>query len=185
MRTINWLVIITFVFSLLIAAGLDLMSGDYEFVPNQQIPGENKKQPNQLYLTEEMVEKFLRTSGTSEPGNVEIQVIFLNPLQKLNNDYLIFQIALNSHYVNLLNYDITKNAVIKDSSGRIITEGFTWEQINNNKGHHLMGVLMVPDLTSEISLTKNDLEWIKLVIKGIPKIENREFQWDGYGVLQG
>ena len=93
MRTINWLVIITFVFSLLIAAGLDLMSGDYEFVPNQQIPGENKKQPNQLYLTEEMVEKFLRTSKTSEPGNVEIQVIFLNPLQKLNNDYLIFQIV--------------------------------------------------------------------------------------------
>lgn len=178
MRTINWVVIITFVFSLLIAAGLDLISGDYEFVPNQQITAEKMEQNHQINPSKEMVEKFLRTSGTSEPGNVEVQVVFLNPLQKLNNDYLIFQIALNSHYVNLSNYDITKNAVIKDSSGRIIVEGFTWKQIHNNKGHHLMGVLMVPDLKSELSLTKDDLEWIKLVIKGIPNIEYREFHWD-------
>jgi hypothetical protein len=183
MKIINLVVITSFVLSLLIAIGLDLVSSDYEFVPDLQIRlDENQTNGHQVNISKETVEKYFRTSGTLEPGNVEVQVVYLNPFQNVKGDHLIFQVIFNSNSVNLSNYDITKEAVIEDSNGTIITEGFNWKQLHRDSNHHFMGILIVPYLQPDQKYknpsTKEDAEWIKLVIKGIPKVENREFRWD-------
>ncbi len=112
---------------------------------------------------------------------VEIQVIFLNPIQKSGDENLIFQIALNMHSINLASYDIAKKVVLEDSSGRTITDGFYWKPFHNIKGH-LEGILVVPiqakGQKNEFSSTSDNVEWIKLTIKGVPQIEVREFLWE-------
>lgn len=182
MRIINWIAITFFGFSLITAVALGLISRDYEFVPGSQESERSNNQTGQIEIPGEVISKFLRTSGNLDPGNVEVQVLFLNPIQNIEDDKLIFQVTLNTHSVNLAGYDITKKAVLEDSNGRTITEGFYWKQIHNNKGHHLMGILVFPAQATEQNngntATVGAVEWIKLTIKGLPGTENREFQWD-------
>ncbi len=177
MRKFNWIAIITVVVSLLIAAGLHWASRDYEFTPRVEKELALKEDQPQPDISKRLV-SLVRTTGSIEPGNVEIQAIFLNPVQQLPENRLVFQIAFNTHSVNLTDYDITKKAVIEDSEGRVITEGFKWKQTHNQGYHHIMGLLTVPDLRDKGSLTGKDVKWIKLVVKGVPKIAKREFRWD-------
>ncbi len=181
MRIFNWVAIIFFGFSISIAIVLGMLSRDYEFVPERQI-SESSSQTGQIELSKEMIGKLWRTSGNLDPGNVEIQVIFLNPIQKSDDEKLIFQITLNTLSINLAGYDITKKVVFEDSSGRTVTDGFYWKPVHNDKDLHLIGILIVPIQAkgekNEFSSTPDTVEWIKLTIKGVPQIEIREFLWD-------
>ncbi len=48
-----------------------------------------------------------------------------------------------------------------------------------NQGyHHIMGYLIVQEQESAGSLIGENVQWIKLVLRGIPKIEQREFVWE-------
>jgi hypothetical protein len=182
MKITNMLVVMFFVFSLITAITLELISDDYKFVPGSQVTEERDTQPIQTQIPEEIISKFIRTSGKIEPGNVLVQVIFLNPLQDLDERHFIFQVALNTQNVNLTDYDISKKAVLEDSSGRIISEGIYWTQLHNERGRHLMGILAVStqekDNNNEKSSTIDNIEWVKLTINGLPGIEKREFLWN-------
>ncbi len=182
MRTGQWISIVAVGLSLAAAVGLHLISRDYEYVP----VGRNARSSNpipkaELKIDEERLARSVRSSGAVEPGNVEVQAIFLNPVGETKEGYLAFQISFNTHTVNLANYDITKKVVIEDSKGRVVAEGFKWEEIHNRGYHHVLGVLTVSDLKDEKSLMATDVQWIKLVLKGIPKIQSREFKWEELG----
>ena len=41
-----------------------------------------------------------------------------------------------------------------------------------------MGYLIVPEQESSGSLIGENMQWIKLVLRGIPKFEQREFVWE-------
>ncbi len=181
MRKFNRIAIITVVVSLLTAAGLHWASRDYEFTPRVEKELALKEVQPQPYILERL-SRLVRTTGSVEPGNVEIQAVFLNLVQQLPENRLVFQITFNTNSVNLTDYDITKKAVIEDSKGRVISEGFKWKQTHNESSHHIMGLLMVPDLGDKGSLTGKDVKWIKLIIKGVPIIENREFRWDQFHI---
>jgi hypothetical protein len=181
MKIISWVAVAIFGFSLNTAIVLGMLSRDYSFIPDSQI-SENNSQNGKIDIPSEKIDKLWRTSGNLDPGNVEIQVLYLNPIQKIDNEKLIFQIALNTHSVDLSNYDITKKVVLEDSSGRTIKDGFYWEPVHGNQSHHLMGILVVPikakGQRNKFPSGSDNTDWIKLTIKGIPQIEIREFLWD-------
>lgn len=178
MRTGQWISIVAVGLSLATAVGLHLISKDYEYVPERRSVMSTDPIPKEELEIDERIASSVRFSGAIEPGNVEVQAIFLNPINETKEDYLAFQISFNTHSVNLANYDITKEVVIEDSKGRVVAEGFKWEEIHNRGYHHVLGVLTVSDLKDEKSLMAKDVEWIKLIIKGIPKIKTREFKWE-------
>jgi hypothetical protein len=181
MRIINWVAVAIFGFSLNTAIVLGILSRDYSFMPDSQIY-ESSSQNGKIDLPGEMIDELWRTSGNLDPGNVEIQVLYLNPIQKIDDEKIIFQIALNTHSVNLTSYDITKKVVLEDSNGRTIKDGFYWEPVHGNKSNHIMGILVVPikakGQREKFSSNSDKTDWIKLTIKGIPQIEIREFLWE-------
>ncbi len=78
-----------FGFSLITAAALGLISRDYEFVPGSQESERSNNQTGQIEIPGEVISKFLRTSGNLDPGNVEVQVLFLNPIQNIEQELKI------------------------------------------------------------------------------------------------
>jgi hypothetical protein len=177
MRTGLLISIVSVGLSLAIAVILHTISRDYEYAPVNRSVVSSDEIPKAELQIDKRIAGFVRSSGTTEPGNVEVRAIFVNPVMEMREDKLVFQIAFNTHSVNLANYDITRKVVIEDSRGRAVTEGFQWEELHNMAYHHVLGFLTVPDL-KEKSLMAKDVEWIKLVLRGIPKIERREFKWD-------
>lgn len=176
MRKSSWIAVISVGFSLSVALSLHWFSEDYEFTPRRREPvPQNRISENR---PDTGITRFIRTSGFVEPGNVEVQAVFLNPVKDLEDDQLVFQIAFNTHTVDLAGYDITQRAIVEDSMGRVIRDGFKWKVIHSQDYHHISGILTVPNLNEGEPLTAGEVEWIRLVLKGIPNLETREFQWE-------
>ncbi len=57
-------------------------------------------------------------------------------------------------------------------------ESIQWKPEHNQSYHHIMGYLIVQEQESAGSLIGENVQWIKLVLRGIPKIEQREFVWE-------
>ena len=68
--------------------------------------------------------------------------------------------------------------MVEDSNGRVIRDGFEWKVTHSQGYHHILGILTVPNWTGGESLTAGEVEWIRLVLKGIPNLETREFRWE-------
>ncbi|HEC61492.1 MAG TPA: hypothetical protein ENI27_04490 [bacterium] len=176
MKKSSWIAVISVVFSLSVALSLHWFSKDYEFTPRRREPVPQ----NRIAETrpDAGITRFVRTSGFVEPGNVEVQAVFLNPVEDLEDDQLVFQIAFNTHSVDMAGYDITQWALVENSKGRVIRAGFKWKVIHIQGYHHVSGILTVPNLIGRESLTAGEVEWIRLVLKGIPNLETREFHWE-------
>ncbi len=174
----NWLAATMVGLALGMAGALHWMSTDYEFTPRRDPMSRSLSQGSQAHAGEQSpVAEFTQTTGAVEPGNVQIQADFLNNAKRGLEDHLVFRLSLNTHSVSLDTYDIGALATVEDSRGRAITEGFSWTETHNASSHHVMGFLAVPDLDDGQSMLADDVQWVKLVIKGIPAVPNREFRW--------
>lgn len=187
-NSISIVSLIAFVFSILIFMGLDFISEDYNFEPVSNLtPEENINSNNLENISQEIIRKYSRISGIDENEDVKINVIFLNPIQKLGYHHLNFQITLYSQRIDLSGYRITKNVLIEDSTGLKIKKGFTWQEIHNHNGYHIIGVLSLPygkyfsknrKSGRESKNIEPSLKWVKLIIQGIPNTDLKEFRWD-------
>jgi hypothetical protein len=164
--------------TILVAVLLHFASGDYEFLPEETKSTRSNVVPPPTVIPTDQALQLLRVTGATEPGNVEVQALLLNLLQPTEEPILVFQIALNTHSVSLRNVDIAKQAHIENSEGMMIRSGFRWKPEHNEGYHHIMGYLIVPEQESTGSLIGENVQWIKLVLQGIPKIERREFVWE-------
>ncbi len=164
--------------TILVAVLLHFVSSDYEFSPAENRSTLSKVAPPQAVMPTDQALQLLRVTGAAEPGNVEVQALFLNLLQPTNESILVFQISLNTHSVSLRDVDIAKQAHIENSEGMLIRSGIRWKLEHNEGYHHIMGYLIVPEHENEGSLIGENVQWIKLVLRGIPKIERREFVWE-------
>lgn len=175
--------------SLAVAAGLHQVSRDYRFEPTAgererktQGPahpgsGSTATQDPSLMKMAEMV----RVSGSLEPGDVKVQAIFLNPVQEeIPEKLLVFQLIFDTMGTDLGGLNITERTILRNSKGRTISGGYTWRQIHNHGQNHLMGLLAAHDLEGGESLIGRDVEWIELVILGLPENEHRTFRWKGF-----
>lgn len=100
------------------------------------------------------------STGTTEPGDVSVE---LTP-QGINNGQLQVEIAVNTHSVDLNQFDLKEittlefdDKLIKPVSALIL------------RGHHNAGTLVFE--------VDDELDSFIIKIRGIPKVEERVFEW--------
>lgn len=98
-------------------------------------------------------------------GGVTVKVTYLNPQGTENAR---FDIALDTHSVNLDAYDLKALSLLRDATGN------TYQPIrieNKGSGHHHQIILVFPKPSGEVKK-------LELVIKDIAGVKERLFHWE-------
>ncbi len=127
--------------------------------------GNNVEQP----LNEEMVVRF------DSKNSVDMGVVYSNLLGD-NEEYIVFEIALNNHLINLENFKYDELASLSFGNGTTINDGFIWE--STSQGHHVSGLLKLPKDYLDTNTTISDLGSAQLEFEGIGGPENMMFKWE-------
>jgi hypothetical protein len=105
---------------------------------------------------------------TDSQGAVTVQATLLP--EDSNRNRLVFEIAMNTHSVDLSQYDLTRLAEISFGEEEQ-NQNFEWESLNNDS-HHIKGTLTWRKEIEEIP------ENLTLILKDIDQITSRIFSWD-------
>lgn len=89
-------------------------------------------------------------------------------LESKTDGDLRFQVALDTHSVNLDGYDLKKIAVLRDDAGK---DHLPKSVENKGSGHHRQSTLV-------FAKQANGTKRVELVIKGIAEAKERVFRWD-------
>ena len=106
--------------------------------------------------------------GLTQPdrgGGVTVKVTYVNPQGK---EDARFDIALDTHSVNLDAYDLKALSVLRDEAGN------TYEPSrieNKGSGHHRQVIVVFPKPSGEVGK-------LELVIKDVAGVKERVFRWD-------
>ncbi|NOZ59142.1 MAG: hypothetical protein GXO66_06160 [Euryarchaeota archaeon] len=111
----------------------------------------------------------------SSQGEVDVDVVYLNPLMPEERERIVFKVYLNTHTVDLSGYRVEKLATFRNSRGMEVKEGFAWIP-EMESGHHRYGYLVLPARVNGTELVTPEDEYIELVIDGIQG--RRVFRWD-------
>jgi len=98
-------------------------------------------------------------------GGVTVKVTYLNPKQ---DDGARFQVALDTHSVNLDSYDFKTIAVLRDDSRNTYLPTAVE---NKGSGHHRQATVAFGKLAS-------GAKYVELVIKDLAATKERTFRWD-------
>lgn len=112
-------------------------------------------------------------SKIDSQGDVDVEVTFLP--EKSNTETLLFEVLLNTHTGDLLQYEVDELAQISFGSEINKTGRFEWE-LSNDDSHHTVGLLK---WTGEVKSNSN----IKLELNNIEKDVSRSFTWDKNEVI--
>lgn len=114
---------------------------------------------------------------TSKGASIDVIVIFMNPLMKPeeSKDQLRFKITLDTHSVDLMQYDLTKLAVVRTSTGVSVESGFRWEA-GSESSHHRSGILKLANQLDGKALFDESTEYVELELKEIG-VSSRIFKW--------
>lgn len=108
-------------------------------------------------------------------GAVDIAVQFYNP-DKNVDDYWIFQVAMDTHSVDLDLIDLQKSIYFIDGNGKIIEEGFKVKK--SGSGHHVSQYVELPKHIDGADTIYKEFKSFKMVFKNIDGIEKTELEWD-------
>jgi hypothetical protein len=114
----------------------------------------------------------------SSAGGITIQVVFLTPLERDNPDIrdgLRFQVTLDTHFGNLMKFDLAKVAELRTSGDVNVNSDFIWEP-ESESSHHRTGVLRVSEREKGNALFTEEADSIELVLKEIA-VPTRTFTW--------
>jgi hypothetical protein len=100
-------------------------------------------------------------------GAVTIDVEWLG----LDDGFLAFAVALNTHSVDLDQYDLGKLVVLRDDEGKEY-HPTTWDSAPG--GHHRRGTLAFSPLDS----LNQGTEYLELIIRDVAGIDERSFRWE-------
>ncbi len=106
-----------------------------------------------------------------EEGNVTIEVEWIEIENLAEKDSLTFHVAMNTHSVDLDDYDLGELATLRDDSGNEY-QPVSWE--SEPGGHHRSGTLVfrLPD-----SLRQGKAEYVEVVIRSVAGIDERVLKW--------
>jgi len=109
---------------------------------------------------------------TSQEASIEVTAVFLNPLMKPQESkgQLQFKVTLDSHSVDLMQFDLTKLATVRTNTSINIVTSVTWKP-SDESSHHRAGTLTV------LTTFDEKAEYIELEMKGIG-IPSRVFRWE-------
>lgn len=115
----------------------------------------------------------------SEAASITVAVTFMNPLLKAEETAgkLVFKVALDTHTVDLSGFDMLKLAVLRTSEGVVVSQGFSWEPINES-GHHRLGLLKLDGTVEGKPLITQETRYIELELKELGALP-RFFRWEG------
>ncbi len=101
-------------------------------------------------------------------GSVTIDVEWI----KEEDGLLIFNVSMNTHSVDLDEYDLGELAVLRDGMGYEY-HPISWDSASG--GHHRNGTLTfpIPD-----SLSQGETEYLEVAIRDVAGIEERVLQWE-------
>lgn len=115
---------------------------------------------------------------TSSGAGIEVTVTFLNPLlpPEEAEGMLVFRVALDTHFGDLMGHDLTKLAELRTSDGVIVTEGFIWEP-ESDTSHHRRGLLKLPATRDGVPLIGPQTQFLELELREIG-VPSRIFRWE-------
>lgn len=101
-------------------------------------------------------------------GSVTIDIEWIEE----GDGLLIFDVAMNTHSVDLDQYDLGELAVLRDDTGNEY-HPVSWDAAPG--GHHRSGTLTfpVPD-----SLSQGETKYVEIMIRDIADIEARVLKWE-------
>ncbi len=105
-------------------------------------------------------------SSTEENVTIDVEWI------KEGDGLLIFDVSINTHSVDLDQYDLGKLAVLRDDTGNEY-HPLSWDSAPG--GHHRQGTLTfaVPD-----SLSQGKAKYLEIMIRDVAGIEERVLRWE-------
>lgn len=108
----------------------------------------------------------------SDGGGVQVQVTFERSAQ--SGQTVVFQVSMNTHSVELGNFDLTKLTQVRLEPGATLND-ISWKPEGNGSGHHVSGKLTARDPQGLLASAKS----ITLEIWGVAGEEVRQFHWKG------
>lgn len=102
---------------------------------------------------------------THSGGGVTVKATYLNPHSPGD---VRFQVALDTHSVDLDEYDLKDLSLLRDETGK------TYQSTrvdNKGSGHRGQITVIFPKVSPET-------RWLELVIKDIAGVKERSFRWD-------
>lgn len=109
-------------------------------------------------------------------GAVTVEVTLLTPDQPRADGTLAVQVKLDTHAVDLEQYQLEKLAVLRDAQGREV-EALAIESASGD-GHHRQAVLTFPAIDADGKpLLSPETEGLTLVLRGVGGVPERAFRW--------
>ncbi len=109
-------------------------------------------------------------------GAVTVSATLLTPDKPRTDGKLAVQVKLDTHAVDLDQYQLEKLALLRDAQGREV-QALGLESPSGN-GHHREGVLLFPgiDVTGKPMLSP-EAKSLTLILRGIGGVQERVFRW--------
>ena len=109
-------------------------------------------------------------------GAVTVSATLLTPDKPRADGKLAVQVKLETHAVNLDQYQLEKLAFLRDAQGREVQAlGF---ESPSGGGHHREGVLTFPGTdASGKPLLSHEAKTLTLILRGIDGVAERTFRW--------
>ncbi len=172
---------------LVVTGGLYIFLSDYnETNPNNEdsiiennndfIKQDNSEKKDLEETPQDDLEQYIRYDNL---GPINIGILFKNPMEP-NDEYLVFEIMLNNHSMNVDDIDYSKLVSLRNDKGILIQEGFEWT-LTEGSGHHAFGILKLPMKYNGENIVEDTTQYIELELKGIEdgeEIESSKFIWE-------
>lgn len=115
---------------------------------------------------------------TNDEGPVTIAFSYMDPSQSSEyGDGIAFYTTINTHSVDLSQYQLDKISYLVDSSGNKYTPS-GWVESEGSGGHHRSGVLVFSGSDgSGAGILSND-RYFEIIVKDVGGIPERTFRWD-------
>ncbi|WHH59996.1 hypothetical protein [Petroclostridium sp. X23] len=159
-------VLIAFGLTMLMPIVFAAFNKDAKDIP---VPKQTDNDSSQQNTTQNNEAKYFTSSNG---GNVDIGVIFMNPIEKDETD-LVFKVMLNTHSVDLSDYSELNKYVKLKTKEITIEDGFVWDS-DSSDGHHISGTLKIKNQYDGKPILDDKTEYIKLVFKNIAGVKERE-----------
>lgn len=101
-------------------------------------------------------------------GQVTIEVKWIRE----GDGLIVFDVAMNTHEVDLDQYDLGKLAVLRDDEGEEYSP-VSWEA--DPGGHHRQGSLSFP---LPDSLSQGKVKYVEMIIRDVAGIDERVLRWE-------
>lgn len=116
-------------------------------------------------------EKPKALTVTSNEGDITLSVTW----KGIIDDGVVFDVVMDTHAVNLDNYDLAKMAVLRGSQGRQVMPT-SWAAPPG--GHHRSGTLIFPVKdSSDQPLIEEATQSVELSINNVGGVSSRRFEW--------